>query len=167
MRLALACGCGLSQQLLILRDASAVVLAPLATEPATTWDDDRFAAEMASGMSDYERFLSPLKAALFADAGGAVLELGCGTGPSLRFFGRASSVTGVEPNLAMHPLARASADAAGLGDRFRLVTGNAEDLPFEDASFDTVVGASHLDFRCRMSMSRIATSDASMSRSGG
>ena len=141
MRVALACGCAAATLPLISRDASAVVLAPLAPAPATTWDDDRFASEMASGMSDYERFLSPLKAALFADVGSSVLELGCGTGPSLRYFGQADRVVGVEPNLAMHPLARASAAAAGLGDRFSLVTGNAEALPFEDASFDTVVGA--------------------------
>jgi ubiquinone/menaquinone biosynthesis C-methylase UbiE len=49
----------------------------------------------------------------------------------------------VEPNTAMHPLSRASAAAAGLDDsRFRLVSATAEALPFPDASFDTVVGAS-------------------------
>ena len=121
----------------------------LMAEPKTTWSDSGFANEMASGMSDYERYLSPLKAALFADVAGSVLELGCGTGPSLRYYGAARNVVGVEPNLAMHPLARASADAAGLGDRFSLVTGNAEALPFEDASFDTVVGAPRLHARAR------------------
>ena len=70
-------------------------------------------------------------------------------GPSLRFYGAARSVVGVEPNLAMHPRARASAEAAGLGDRFSLVAGNAEELPFLDASFDTVVGASRVHERMR------------------
>ena len=149
MRFALGCGCAAAAQPLILKPASAVVLSPLMPEPKTTWSDSGFANEMASGMSDYERFLSPLKAALFADVAGSVLELGLGTGPSLRYYGAARNVVGVEPNLAMHPLALASADAAGLGNRFSLVTGNAEQLPFEDASFDTVVGASCLRARMR------------------
>jgi len=110
-------------------------------QPPSTWSDASFAEEMDYGMADYERFLSPLKAALFSDVVGSVLELGCGTGPNLRHFGAARSVVGLEPNLAMHPLARASADAAGLGARFSLVAGTAEALPFGDASFDTVVGA--------------------------
>ena len=162
MRFALGCGCAAAVQPLILRPASAVVLSPLMPEPKTTWSDSGFANEMASGMSDYERFLSPLKAALFADVAGSVLELGCGTGPSLRYYGAARSVVGVEPNLAMHPLAISSADAAGLGDRFSIVTGNAEALPFEDASFDTVVGASRLHDSTRgaASCARSARADA-------
>ena len=156
MRFALGCGCAAAAQPLILRPASAVLLPELVSEPKTTWSDSGFANEMASGMSDYERFLSPLKAALFADVAGSVLKLGCGTGPSLRYYGAARNVVGVEPNLAMHPLARASADAAGLGDRFSLVTGNAEALPFEDASFDTVVGAYRLFARRRGAASRVS-----------
>lgn len=145
MGFALGCGCAAAAEPLIRR--------PGAVEPApeTAWTNARFASEMASGMSDYERFLSPLKAALFADVVGSVLELGCGTGPSLRYYGAARNVVGVEPNLAMHPLARASADAAGLGGRFSLVTGNAEALPFDDAVFDTIVGASQMHVRMRRS----------------
>ena len=142
MRFALGCGCAAAVQPLIRRPVVPTL------EPAT-WCDPGFASEMANGMSDYERFLSPLKAALFADVAGSVLELGCGTGPSMRFYGAASSVVGVDPNLAMHPQARASAEAAGLGDRFSLVAGNAEELPFQDASFDTVVGASRVHERMR------------------
>jgi SAM-dependent methyltransferase len=107
---------------------------------------------MDAGMADYERTLSPLKAALFGAGAaddisrvslGAVMELGCGTGPSLRYFGGATRIVGVEPNTAMHPLAAAAAGDAGIADRFSLVTATGEALPFPDASFDTVVGACH------------------------
>ncbi len=103
-------------------------------------------------MADYERTLSPLKAALFGAGAaddisrvslGAVMELGCGTAPSLRYFGAATRIVGVEPNTAMHPLAAAAAGDAGIADRFSLVTATGEALPFPDASFDTVVGACH------------------------
>jgi ubiquinone/menaquinone biosynthesis C-methylase UbiE len=96
-------------------------------------------------MADYERSLAPLKKALFSDGaiarGGQLLELGCGTGPSLRYFNAASRVVAVEPNTAMHPLAADAASAAGLGAKFSILAATAERLPFEDASFDTVVGA--------------------------
>ena len=143
--LALACGCG---PLVAPRGAGAVVLGPPphAFQPAApaAWDSPAFARAMAGGMADYEATIAPLKATLFADGvapGGALCEIGCGTGPSLRHITRAGSVTAVEPNAAMHPRAQASADAAGLGQRFRLITATAEALPFADASFDAVVGA--------------------------
>jgi ubiquinone/menaquinone biosynthesis C-methylase UbiE len=126
-------------------------LTGLEAAPASSWSNDGFANAMAGGMADYERSLAPLKAALFSDGaiarGGQLLELGCGTGPSLRYFGAASRVVAVEPNTAMHPLAADSATRAGIGAKFSLVAATAERLPFEDASFDTVVGAFilHLD----------------------
>lgn len=133
----MSCGCALASVPLIQRQAPGRISAP------RTWDDGRFAQLMADGMRDYEQSISPLKAALLSSlvpAGGALLEVGVGTGPSLRHYAAAARVVGVEPNLAMHPHIRAAAEAAGLGDRFTVVANNAEQLPFPDASFDAVVG---------------------------
>jgi ubiquinone/menaquinone biosynthesis C-methylase UbiE len=68
-------------------------------------------------------------------ARGRVLDLGCGTGRSLGLFTRAEAVVGVDPSLGMLVRARRRAPAAPL------VVGRAEQLPFTDDAFDTVVSA--------------------------
>ena len=71
--------------------------------------------------------------------------MGIGTGPSLRYFADAgvSRVVGVEPNLAMHPIALEEARLCGLDtadrSRLELVGAFAEELPLPSASFDVVV----------------------------
>lgn len=68
-------------------------------------------------------------------ARGRVLDLGCGTGRSLNLLERADTVTGVDPSLGL--LVRARRRAPGIP----LVAGRAEQLPFPDGAFDTVVSA--------------------------
>jgi SAM-dependent methyltransferase len=72
-------------------------------------------------------------------AEGRVLELGVGMGMNLRFYdpAKVSEVLGVDPS----PELRAAAEAAERDPnlKVRIEPGTAEDLPFEDASFDTVV----------------------------
>jgi ubiquinone/menaquinone biosynthesis C-methylase UbiE len=72
-------------------------------------------------------------------ARGRVLEIGIGTGLNLPHYDRTrvTRITGVDPALAMHPLARRRAAQAGLD--VDLVGLSAERLPLPDASFDTVV----------------------------
>lgn len=101
----------------------------------------------------YDRFILPrlLKAACSASpmmrqrgkvvpkAAGRVLELGIGLGLNLSFYDpdKVSSLTGVDPA----PELRAAALAAPRDPRLivDVQDGTAEALPFEDASFDTVV----------------------------
>jgi len=66
-------------------------------------------------------------------AGRTLLDLGCGSGYWLRgYAAEASEVTGVEPDPALLPLARAR-------DRHvRVVPGSAEHIPLGDASVDVV-----------------------------
>jgi SAM-dependent methyltransferase len=75
---------------------------------------------------------------LLADAHGAVLEIGAGTGLNLRHYPTAlDELVLVEPGARMGghiDLGRAPA-----GVPTRLIQAPAEQLPFEDGSFDTVV----------------------------
>lgn len=72
-------------------------------------------------------------------AEGQVLELGVGGGLNLAYYdpGKVRSVTGVDPSLELRDRAMAAPRADGLKVEIR--EGVAESLPFEDASFDSVV----------------------------
>lgn len=72
-------------------------------------------------------------------AQGKVLEIGIGTGLNIPFYDkqRVTTITGVDPALRMHSLARKRIDKAGLA--VNLIGLSAEKLPVGDASFDTVV----------------------------
>src|SRR5579862_2398284 len=94
----------------------------------------------------YDRFsrgaeeagLAALRRGLLADARGRVLEIGGGTGANLRFYdGNIESLVVTEPEPAM--LRRLQRKAREQEPSAKVVRAPAEDLPFEDDSFDTVV----------------------------
>lgn len=71
-----------------------------------------------------------------------VLDVGCGTGEHLLLFReRGCDVTGLDPSAAMLEIA-----AQKLGARATLHKGVAEDLPFEDNTFDIVTLITTLEF---------------------
>ena len=70
---------------------------------------------------------------------GRVLEVAIGTGRNLPHYPAGAAVTGIELSPAMLAIARQR--AAGLGRDADLREGDAERLPFAEASFDTVVCA--------------------------
>jgi ubiquinone/menaquinone biosynthesis C-methylase UbiE len=72
-------------------------------------------------------------------AQGRVLEVGIGTGLNMRHYDktRVTRITGLDPGVQMHPLARERINQAGLP--VDLVGLSAEKIPMADASFDTVV----------------------------
>lgn len=70
-------------------------------------------------------------------ATGRVLEVAVGTGRNLPFYPPDVTLTGIELSPAM--LAIAEQRAAELGREVELCEGDAQALPFEDGSFDTVV----------------------------
>jgi ubiquinone/menaquinone biosynthesis C-methylase UbiE len=75
---------------------------------------------------------------LLAEAHGSVLEIGAGTGLNLRHYpGAVKELTVTEPDSAM--FAKLSKAAAGHTLNPRVVRAPAEQLPFEDQSFDAVV----------------------------
>jgi len=75
---------------------------------------------------------------LLADAAGRVLEIGAGTGANLRFYGPAvESLTLTEPETPM--LRRLERKAGEQAPGATVLRAPAEDLPFEDATFDVAV----------------------------
>ena len=72
-------------------------------------------------------------------AEGRVLEVGIGTGLNLPFYDKARvrMIVGVDPGLALHPLAIRRGREAGL--QLELIGVSAERIPVDDGSFDTVV----------------------------
>jgi SAM-dependent methyltransferase len=77
---------------------------------------------------------------LAADARGAVLELGCGTGRVAVPLGRAGvQLTGIDRSEAMLTRARRRVGRARLSRLVRLVRGDIRHLPFPPSVFSTVV----------------------------
>lgn len=72
-------------------------------------------------------------------AEGRVLELGVGSGLNLAFYdaARATHVTGIDPSAPL--LDRARPRAAGAKVPVELLQASAEQLPFDDAAFDSAV----------------------------
>ena len=81
-------------------------------------------------------------------SGERVLDLGCGAGldslVAAQMVGPAGSVTGIDMTPEMLAKARAGAAELGLGN-VDFVEGEAERLPFDDASFDVVISNGVID----------------------
>jgi ubiquinone/menaquinone biosynthesis C-methylase UbiE len=114
-------------------------MATLKTGLRAMWmsgDYDRFSRYMEGTAREfYER--------LDVAPGSRLLDVACGAGQLALIAARdGADVTGVD--IAANLVARAAARARGEGLRARFMEGDAEDLPFEDGSFDvvaSVVGA--------------------------
>lgn len=94
----------------------------------------------------YDRMLAKVEAAGLADqraalvglAGGDVLEVGAGTGANLRYYRQdVTSLVVLEPEPAM--LKRLQRTIRRERPLARALRAPAEDLPFDDDSFDTIV----------------------------
>ena len=94
--------------------------------------DGMLADTEAAGLADRRHHL-------LADVSGSVLDLGAGTGANLRHYPR----TGIDELVLVEPeepmARRLEPRAADSGRPARVVRAPAEELPFPDQSFDTVV----------------------------
>jgi ubiquinone/menaquinone biosynthesis C-methylase UbiE len=93
----------------------------------------------------YDRRMGFFERVLFGDgrewvcsrAHGEVLEVAVGTGRNFPFYPEGVRLTGLDLSPAMLEIARKKADELGLDADLR--EGDAQELPFPDASFDAVV----------------------------
>jgi ubiquinone/menaquinone biosynthesis C-methylase UbiE len=104
----------------------------------TSWYDQHLlppALDLVCGMP----MISRMRERVVPRAQGRVLEVGIGTGLNMRHYDkqRVTKITGLDPGVQMHPLARERIAQAGL--EVDLVGLSAEKIPMDDASFDTVL----------------------------
>lgn len=89
-------------------------------------------------ISTADRLLIPDgRAWVGSQARGDVLEIAVGTGRNLPHYPAGAAITGIDLSAEMIEVARKNASRLGLDAN--LVVGDAEDLGFEDGSFDTVI----------------------------
>ena len=103
----------------------------------------RFKDKVGAAVADLlgrmaEKEMAPHRRATLAPARGRVLEIGAGTGFNAAHYpGAVEEVVLTEPGTEL--LRRAERRTGRSGRRARFVRAFAEELPFEDDSFDTVV----------------------------
>jgi ubiquinone/menaquinone biosynthesis C-methylase UbiE len=93
----------------------------------------------------YDFFMSPLeqrkfkriRSELLKGASGKVLELGSGTGINFPLYNNVDTVTAIEPSKSMIDRSLTKQQSAVVP--IEIVNASAENLPFEDHIFDTVV----------------------------
>jgi len=101
---------------------------------------DKAAPRYDDSMGFFERtFIEDGREWITSRARGRVLEVAVGTGRDLPFYPADVTLTGIDLSPAMLALARKR--AAELGRDVELKIGDAQKLPFDDESFDTVVTA--------------------------
>lgn len=110
--------------------------------------DDQARREMIATLDDLadDPFLRNVAARslelLHLRTGARALDVGCGAGALLtalaELVGPNGRVVGLDYAQPLLTTARERVDAAGIGERVELVTGDAHHLPFVDASFDAV-----------------------------
>src|SRR5829696_9680447 len=106
---------------------------------------ERLKRHWESEAPTYDRRMDFIERVLFGDgrewvcsrASGQVLEVAGGTGRNLTFYSQGVRITGIDLSPAMLEITRKRADQLGVDADLR--EGDAQQLPFADASFDTVV----------------------------
>jgi ubiquinone/menaquinone biosynthesis C-methylase UbiE len=80
-----------------------------------------------------------LRRRIISGSSGRILEIGCGTGANFPHYPQGTEVAAIEPDPYMLPRARERANAAAAS--IEVHQAPAENIPFPDASFDTVVAS--------------------------
>lgn len=119
------------------------------------WHTGFYAAQGPIGPADQLLMERHIAASAAIAPGSRVLDVGCGMGGPACHIARitGAEVHGLTPNAVQLQLARTLAREQGLSEqRVRFTQGDAAALPFEDASFDTVLffeSACHFPERAR------------------
>jgi ubiquinone/menaquinone biosynthesis C-methylase UbiE len=107
--------------------------------PEKPLKSNRWFAAFWDWMSAHEPKKSlEMRKEIVGDATGRVLEIGCGTGASFAHYPAEAQVVATEPDVEMVKRAEKHLKERGLTN-IELRRAAAQDLPFEDGSFDTVV----------------------------
>lgn len=85
-----------------------------------------------------QRLLSKIRPRIMGEIEGRVLEVGAGTGASFEYYSSAADVVAIEPDPHMLRRARERLEQSA-ATNIELRQAGAEDLPFDDNSFDHVV----------------------------
>lgn len=102
-----------------------------------SWYEDRVFPRLLDWAT---RPLARDRAALIGSATGRILELGVGNGANFPYYAEhASEIHGIEPASALLDEARSAARSHSSPDRFHLIQAGAENLPYPDNHFDTVI----------------------------
>ena len=112
---------------------------PLSTEQVRRRYDDMAGNWRLLGISDALLLINRLRRKHFSGARGDVLDVGCGTGENFEYLNRAATVTALDISSEMIEEARRR--QRQLGADIRLLIGDAQELPFAEARFDTVISA--------------------------
>jgi ubiquinone/menaquinone biosynthesis C-methylase UbiE len=106
-------------------------------EPAGWWD--RHVVPRLIGFCCAQPQIMKARSRIVPQADGDVLELGCGGGINMDFYdpARIRSFAGLDPSPGLLDRSRAAAQAKGMAADIRAGIGEA--MPFDDASFDTVL----------------------------
>jgi ubiquinone/menaquinone biosynthesis C-methylase UbiE len=112
---------------------------PLSTEQVRRRYDDMAGNWRLLGISDSLLLINRLRRKHFSGAGGDVLDVGCGTGENFEYAKKASTLTALDISSEMIEEARRR--RRQLGADIRLLVGDAQELPFPGARFDTVISA--------------------------
>jgi ubiquinone/menaquinone biosynthesis C-methylase UbiE len=101
-------------------------------------DSQLFARFWSFATRHEDKHTREVRAELVGGARGRVLEIGCGVGANFKYYGaEAAEIIATEPNSFM--LTRAKEAATRSGRPIEVRAARAEDLPFDAASFDTVI----------------------------
>lgn len=84
------------------------------------------------------KFLAKYRPRIVGEAEGRILEVGAGTGASFPYYKNTAEVIATEPDPYMLERARRRLHQLGVGN-IELRQAAAEDMPFEDETFDNVV----------------------------
>ena len=96
----------------------------------------RFNAWFFSALDGYMHWkYAGIKSALLKNAPPVIVELGPGSGATLRYLPRGTTVIAIEPNKHMHPRLKQRANGLGIGLDLRGLAGEQLDLASESVDF--------------------------------
>lgn len=106
-------------------------------QPSSWWD--RVMVPKLIGCACAQPAIMEKRARVVPHASGDVLELGCGGGINMAFYDseKIRSFSGLDPSPALLDASKAAAQAKGMVADIRAGIGEA--MPFDDASFDTIL----------------------------